>query len=196
MTSIPTIISAQGSRERAVDAPNYLFENNRCIWICGEITDELAQHVASAIMVLDQISSEDITLLINSPGGSVSAGVCIVDTMRLARSRVATVVCGMAASMAALILAAGERGLRSAMPNSEVMIHQPLTGVQGAASDIDIAARRILGTKQKIAEFLAGATGQTPKLILKYMDRDSWFTASEAAEFGLCDNICTALPPQ
>lgn len=194
MSYIPTIYTTQGSHERVVDTPNYLYENNRGIWIEGEINGALALHVSSAIMALDQQGDDDIKVYINSPGGSISDGMCIVDTMNLARSDIVTVAYGMAASMGAVILAAGTKGKRYAMPNSEIMIHQPLTGAQGAASDIDIVARRILGKKQKIAEFFAEASGQTVKTILKYMDRDTWFTAEEACSLGLCDAVCTELP--
>lgn len=194
MTNVPTISITNGSVQRVVDPYTYLFEKNRIVWINEAITSEEAQHVCDSIMVLDQLSDEPIILIINSPGGSISDGMCIVDTMKLARSRIATVAYGMAASMGALVLAAGEPGMRYAMPNAEVMIHQPLTGAQGAASDIDIVAKRILACKQKIARFLADVSGRTPEVVLKYMDRDTWFTAEEACRFGLCDKVCTELP--
>ena len=114
--------------------------------------------------------------------------------MKAARSPVSTIAYGLAASMAAMILAAGAPGMRYAMPSAEIMIHQPLTGAQGAASDIDIVAKRILTCKQKIAEFFAAVSGHTAKEVLKYMDRDTWFSAEEAVKFGLCDAVCTELP--
>lgn len=194
MLSVPTISITNGSVQRVVDTPTFLLERNRILLISEPITSEVSHFTSTGIMVLDQLDVAPITLLINSPGGSISDGNAIIDTMKAARSPIATVVNGMAASMAALILAAGEPGMRYAMPSAEVMIHQPLTGAQGAASDIDIVAKRILTCKQKIAGFLAKASGHTADEVLKYMDRDTWFSAEEAVAFGLCDAVCTELP--
>lgn len=194
MMFVPTISLTNGSVQRITDCPTYLYEKNRFIMISEPITSEVAHHVCSAIMVLGQISSDPITLLINSPGGSISDGMAIIDMMRLSQAHVSTVAYGLAASMGAMILAAGEPGMRYAMPNAEIMIHQPLTGAQGAASDIDIVAKRILSCKQKIADFLANACGCSADEVLKYMDRDSWFSAEEAVKFGLCDAVCEDLP--
>ena len=137
---------------------------------------------------------KDIQLYINSPGGSVSAGMAIYDTMQYIKCDVSTICIGMAASMGAFLLAGGAKGKRMALPNSEIMIHQPLGGAQGQATEIEIAAKHILHTKEKLNKILAEKTGQPLDVISKDTDRDNWMTAEEAAQYGLIDSVITARP--
>ena len=166
-----------------------LLLQSRIVFIGDTITPELSNTVVSALLYLDSQSHEPIKLYINSPGGIVSAGFAIIDTMRTIESPVETVCVGMAASMAAVILACGEKGKRSMLQNSEVMIHQPLGGTEGQAADIAIVDRHILKTKDKIYKLLSDMTGQTVKRIGHDADRNFWMDAEEAVKYGMADSI-------
>ena len=168
-----------------------LLLQSRIVFIGDTITPELSNTVVSALLYLDSENHEPIKLYINSPGGVVSAGFAIIDTMRMIASPVETVCVGMAASMAAVILACGEPGRRSLLQNSEVMIHQPLGGTEGQAADIAIVAKHILKTKDKIYKMLSAMTGQTVKRIEHNADRNFWMDAEEAVKYGMADKIIT-----
>ena len=168
-----------------------LLLQSRIVFIGDTITPELSNTVVSALLYLDSENHEPIKLYINSPGGVVSAGFAIIDTMRMIASPVETVCVGMAASMAAVILACGEPGRRSLLQNSEVMIHQPLGGTEGQAADIAIVAKHILKTKDKIYKMLSAMTGQTVKRIEHDADRNCWMDAEEAVKYGMADKIIT-----
>ena len=168
-----------------------LLLQSRIVFIGDTITPELSNTVVSALLSLDSENHEPIKLYINSPGGVVSAGFAIIDTMRMIASPVETVCVGMAASMAAVILACGEPGRRSLLQNSEVMIHQPLGGTEGQAADIAIVAKHILKTKDKIYKMLSAMTGQTVKRIEHDADRNFWMDAEEAVKYGMADKIIT-----
>lgn len=169
------------------------FVKDRVIYLVGEVTDALAVQVNSQLRYLNNRSNDDITLIINSPGGSVTAGMAIHDVMNAIESDVCTVCEGMAASMGAFLLAAGAQSKRKAYPNAEVMIHQPLLGggISGQATDIALTAEHILRTKSKINRILAQNTGKTETEIASDTERDNWFTADEALEYGLIDEIIT-----
>ena len=168
-----------------------LLLQSRIVFIGDTITPELSNTVVSALLYLDSENHEPIKLYINSPGGVVSAGFAIIDTMRMIASPVETVCVGMAASMAAVILACREPGRRSLRQNSEVMIHQPLGGTEGQAADIAIVAKHILKTKDKIYKMLSAMTGQTVKRIEHDADRNFWMDAEEAVKYGMADKIIT-----
>ena len=168
-----------------------LLLQSRIVFIGDTITPELSNTVVSALLYLDSENHEPIKLYMNSPGGVVSAGFAIIDTMRMIASPVETVCVGMAASMAAVILACGEPGRRSLLQNSEVMIHQPLGGTEGQAADIAIVAKHILKTKDKIYKMLSAMTGQTVKRIEHDADRNFWMDAEEAVKYGMADKIIT-----
>lgn len=168
-----------------------LLLQSRIVFIGDTITPELSNTVVSALLYLDSENHEPIKLYINSLGGVVSAGFAIIDTMRMIASPVETVCVGMAASMAAVILACGEPGRRSLLQNSEVMIHQPLGGTEGQAADIAIVAKHILKTKDKIYKMLSAMTGQTVKRIEHDADRNFWMDAEEAVKYGMADKIIT-----
>lgn len=162
----------------------------RIIFMGMPIYDEVANIIQAQLLYLDSTDSgKDIQIYLNSPGGSVSAGLGIYDTMQIIGSDVATICTGMAASMAAILLAAGKEGKRSALPHARIMIHQPLGGVEGQASDIEIAAREIVKTKRELYEILAKHTKHSPEKIEKDSDRDYWMSASEAVEYGMIDEI-------
>lgn len=188
MNIIPTIIEKTYDREYAFDLYSRLL-TDRIIFITGEITDNTSNIVISELLYLDSLSNEDISIYINSPGGSVTAGLAIYDTMNYIKSDVKTIVVGMAASMAAFLLACGKTGKRYALTNSEVMIHQPLGGVSGQATDIKIAAERILKMKDKLNRILSEKTGQSLRKITKDTDRDNYMNAIEAKKYGLIDEI-------
>ena len=188
MNIIPTIIEKTYDREYAFDLYSRLL-TDRIIFITGEITDNTSNIVISELLYLDSLSNEDISIYINSPGGSVTAGLAIYDTMNYIKSDVKTIVVGMAASMAAFLLACGKKGKRYALTNSEVMIHQPLGGVSGQATDIKIAAERILKMKDKLNKILSEKTGQSLRKITKDTDRDNYMNALEAKKYGLIDEI-------
>ncbi|MBD3950068.1 ATP-dependent Clp endopeptidase proteolytic subunit ClpP [Tuanshanicoccus lijuaniae] len=189
MNLIPTVIEQSSRGERAYDIYSRLLKD-RIIMLSGPIDDNVANSVIAQLLFLEaQDSDKDIYLYINSPGGSVTAGMAIYDTMNFIKSDVQTIVIGMAASMGAFLLAAGQKGKRHALPNAEIMIHQPLGGAQGQATEIEIAARHILRTRERLNEILAERTGQPIEVIARDTDRDNYKSAQEAKEYGLIDNI-------
>ncbi len=186
---IPTVIEKTHAGERAFDIYSRLL-NERIVFVAGEIETHMANTIVAQLLHLEQVDPEkDITLYINSPGGSISAGLAIIDTMHFIKPKVATVCIGMAASMGAMILSQGEKGMRFALPHSSIMIHQPMTGVEGQATDIAITAERILYLKKELIKMLAEATGQKAEKIEKDMDRDFWMTAEQAKKYGIVDKI-------
>lgn len=191
MTLIPTVIEQSSKGERAYDIYSRLLKD-RIIMLTGQVTDDMANAIVAQLLFLDsQDSEKDIYLYINSPGGSVTAGMAIYDTMQFIKADVQTIVLGMAASMGSFLLTAGTKGKRFALPNAEVMIHQPLGGAQGQATEIEIAARHILKTREKLNQILADQTGQPIEVIEKDTDRDNYMTAQEAKDYGLIDDVLT-----
>ncbi|KYP79394.1 ATP-dependent Clp endopeptidase proteolytic subunit ClpP [Ferroacidibacillus organovorans] len=191
MSYVPTIIEQTSRGERAYDLYSRLLKE-RIIFLGSEIDDDVANAVVAQLLFLASEDPEkDIVMYINSPGGSVSAGLAIYDTMQLIKPDVATIVVGLAASMGAILLTAGTKGKRSALPNSEVMIHQPLGGRQGQASDIAIAAKHILKTRDRLNQILADTTGQPLEQIERDTDRDNFMSAEDALTYGLIDRILT-----
>lgn len=188
MNLIPSIIEKNHGVERAYDIYSRLLKD-RIIFISGEIDDDLANMVIGELLFLDSKSNDDISMYINSPGGSITAGMAIYDTMNFIKSNVSTICVGMAASMASVLLASGEKGKRYILPNSEVMIHQPLGGVNGQATEIKIVADRILYLRNKLNKILANKTNQDIIKIEKDTERDHYLTAKEALEYGLVDKI-------
>ncbi len=189
---IPTVIEKTNMGERAYDIYSRLLKD-RIIFLGTEIDDGVANAIIAQLLFLDnQDQEKDIKLYINSPGGSVTAGMAIYDTMQFIKSDVSTICVGMAASMASVLLAAGEPGKRFALPNSEVMIHQVMGGTQGQASDIKIHAERILKMKEKLNSILANHTGQNIKTIEKDTDRDNFLDAEAAKKYGLIDKIVSS----
>jgi ATP-dependent Clp protease protease subunit len=186
---IPTVIEKSQSGERAYDIYSRLLKD-RIIFIGGPIDDYMANIVIAQLLFLEsEDPKKDITLYVNSPGGQIQAGLAIIDTMNHVKPSISTVCMGMAASMGAVILSQGEKGKRYALPNAEVMIHQPLTGVEGQASDIEITAKHIISLKDKLYEMLAKATGKTKTQIEKDGDRDYWMSADEAKKYGIVDSV-------
>lgn len=189
MLSIPYVIEQTNTGERTYDIFSRLLKD-RIIMLTGEITDDTATVICSQLLFLaNENATKDISLYINSPGGSVTAGMAIYDTMNFVKPDVSTVCMGMAASMGAFLLSSGQKGKRLCLPNAEVMIHQPLGGTQGQASDMEIAVNHILRTKEKLNNILSSNTGQTIDTIKRETDRDNWFSAKEALDFGLVDKI-------
>lgn len=189
MNLIPTVIEQSSRGERSYDIYSRLLKD-RIIMLSGQVTDDLANSIIAQLLFLDaQDSEKDIYLYINSPGGSVTAGLAIFDTMNFIKSDVQTIVLGMAASMGSFLLTAGQKGKRFALPNAEIMIHQPLGGAQGQATEIEIAARHILQTRDRLNKILAERTGQPLEVIEKDTDRDNFMTAQEAKNYGLIDEI-------
>lgn len=186
---IPTIIDITKNGKESVDIFSYHLKTNRKIYLTGEIDDVLATEIIAQLEYLDSISTDDIQLYINSPGGSVSAGFAIVDCMARCRSDVSTVCTGIAASMGALLISAGTKGKRFIGENAEMMIHQPLGGANGQASDIERAAEHILKVKRKLHMILSQNTGHPYKQICEDCDRDHWLNAEEAVEYGLVDKV-------
>lgn len=178
----------EGGSGKKLDVMSKLLED-RIIILGGEVKDEMAQVLIAQMLYLAGESNEDITMYINSPGGSVSAGMAIYDTMQFIPCDVSTVCFGMAASMGSFLLAAGTKGKRKSLPNSRIMIHQPLGGAQGQAADVKIQAREILFMRDILNQHLADATGQTPAQIEKDCDRDNFMTPEEAKEYGLIDSV-------
>ncbi|HIU97319.1 MAG TPA: ATP-dependent Clp endopeptidase proteolytic subunit ClpP [Candidatus Ornithoclostridium faecigallinarum] len=186
---IPTVIDKTESGERAYDIYSRLLED-RIIFLTGEINDQTADSVVAQLIFLEaKDADKDISLYINSPGGSVSAGLAIYDTMNYVKCDVNTICVGMAASMGAFLLSSGAKGKRFALPNSEIMIHQPLGGAQGQASDIVIVANHIQKTKEKLARILSENCGQPFKTVMADTDRDNYMSAEEALQYGLIDKI-------
>lgn len=189
MVLVPTVIEQSPRGERAYDIYSRLLKD-RIIMLSGPVDDNVANSVVAQLLFLDaQDPEKDIYLYINSPGGSVTAGMAIFDTMNFVNADVQTIVIGMAASMGSLLATAGEKGKRFALPNAEIMIHQPLGGAQGQATEIEIAARHILKTKDKLNKILSEATGQPIEVIERDTDRDNFMSAEEAKEYGLIDEI-------
>lgn len=186
---IPTVIEKTMNGERAYDIYSRLL-NERIIFLGGPIDDHLANLVIAQILYLDHTDSKkDIALYINSPGGSVTAGLAILDTMNFIRADVSTICVGIAASMGAVLLSAGTKGKRYALPNSEVMIHQVMGGAEGQASDIALSAKHILRTKDTLNTILAKNTGKKLAEVERDSDRDYWMTADEAKKYGVVDEI-------
>lgn len=186
---IPMVVDQKGAGERSYDIYSRLLED-RIIFLNGEIDDNVANLVIAQLIYLEgKNPDKDIFIYINSPGGSVSAGFAIYDTMQYIKCDVTTICVGLAASMAAFLLSSGTKGKRFALPNSEIMIHQPLGGAQGQASDIEIQARHIARIKQKLNTILSENTGNSLKVIEKDTDRDNYMTAAEAKDYGLVDKI-------
>ena len=188
MGLVPIIVDKEGNSERSYDIFSRLLKD-RIVILSGEIDDSLANSVVAELLYLDSINHNEICLYINSPGGSITAGMAIFDTMNFIKSDVSTICIGMAASMAAFLLSCGKKGKRYALPNSEIMIHQPLGGIQGQATEIKIAAERILKIKSKLNKILAENTGQSLDKIEKDTERDHFLEADEALEYGLIDKI-------
>lgn len=188
MNLIPTVIEKNEMGERAYDIYSRLLKD-RIVILNGEITDNTANTVVAELLYLDSLNHDDISLYINSPGGSITAGMAIYDTMNFIKSDVSTICVGMAASMAAFLLTAGHPGKRCILPNAEVMIHQPLGGVQGQATEIKIAAERILKLKKKLNNILADTTGKDIEIINNDTERDYFMDSDEALEYGIVDKI-------
>ena len=185
---IPTILEKTNNGERAYDLYSKLLKT-RIILINGEITDDVASIVVAELLYLSSESNEDISIYINSPGGSITAGMAIYDTINFIKNDVSTISVGLCASMAAFLLSSGTKGKRYALQNSEIMIHQPLGGVQGQATEIKIGAERIIKLKQKLNKILAKNTGQTVKKIEKDTDRDYFMESNDAIKYGIIDKI-------
>ncbi|KMY55417.1 MULTISPECIES: ATP-dependent Clp endopeptidase proteolytic subunit ClpP [Bacillaceae] len=191
MNLIPTVIEQTNRGERAYDIYSRLLKD-RIIMLGSGIDDNVANSIVSQLLFLEAENPEkDISIYINSPGGSITAGMAIYDTIQFIKPDVQTICIGMAASMGAFLLAAGAKGKRYALPNSEVMIHQPLGGAQGQATEIEIAAKRILFLRDKLNQILADRTGQPLEVIARDTDRDNFMTAERALEYGLIDKILT-----
>ncbi|ANQ63653.1 ATP-dependent Clp endopeptidase proteolytic subunit ClpP [Staphylococcus equorum] len=189
MNLIPTVIETTNRGERAYDIYSRLLKD-RIIMLGSQIDDNVANSIVSQLLFLQaQDAEKDIYLYINSPGGSVTAGFAIYDTIQHIKPDVQTICIGMAASMGSFLLAAGAKGKRFALPNAEVMIHQPLGGAQGQATEIEIAANHILKTRAKLNQILADRTGQSIEKIEKDTDRDNFLSAEEAKEYGLVDQV-------
>jgi len=186
---IPTVIEKGAYGERAYDIYSRLLKD-RIIFLGGPVTDQAANIVIAQLLFLEhEDPKKDIKLYINSPGGVVSAGLAIYDTMHFIKSAIQTVCLGMAASIAAFILAAGEKGKRFALPNSDILIHQVMGAAEGQAADIEITAKQILKTKQKINQILSKLTGQPLAKVEKDSDRDFWLTPEEAKQYGIIDEV-------
>jgi ATP-dependent Clp protease protease subunit len=192
ITTVPSIIKQTANGERGYDILSRILED-RVIMLCDQVTSDSAQIVIACLLYLDSISNDDITLYINSPGGSVTDGFAIYDTMQFIKSDVSTVCMGMAASMGAFLLSGGAKGKRFALPNSEIMIHQPLIGggLGGQQTDIMIHAKNLERTRDRLESIMAANTGKTIEEIHNACERDNYLTAQEALDFGLIDEIIT-----
>lgn len=190
-TLVPMVIESTDRGERSCDIYSRLL-NERIIFLSDEVTDTTANLVIAQLLYLESENPEkDISLYINSPGGSVSAGLAIYDTMQYIRCDVSTICMGMCASMAAVLLAAGQKGKRFALPNSEVLIHQPMSGLQGQITDMNIHMRHLLKVKARMTEILAKSTGKPIDVIIRDTERDTIFDAQTALEYGIVDKIVT-----
>ncbi len=190
MNLVPTIIEKSHNGERAYDIYSRLLKD-RIIILNGEIDDNTANTVVAQLLYLDSLNNDDISLYINSPGGSITAGMAIYDTMNFIKSDVSTICIGMAASMAAFLLASGSKNKRYSLPNSEIMIHQPLGGAKGQATEIQIAAERIIKLKNKLNRILSEKTNQPLNKITEDTERDKFMDSKEALDYGLIDKIIT-----
>ena len=188
MNFVPMIVEREVGSEKSYDIFSRLLKD-RIVFITGEIDDTLANNVIAELLYLDSINNNDINIYINSPGGSVSAGMAIYDTINFLSSDVSTTCLGIAASMAAFLLAAGKKGKRFILPNADVMIHQPLGGAQGQATEIKIASDRIVNLRKRLNKCLSKNTGQSLKKIEKDTERDNYLDAKEAVLYGLVDKI-------
>ncbi len=189
---VPMVIEQSGRGERAYDIYSRLLKE-RVVFLVGPVNDQSANLVIAQLLFLESENPDkDVSLYINSPGGSVSAGLAIFDTMQFVKPAVSTLCMGIAASMGAFLLAAGEKGKRFALPNSRVMIHQPLGGVQGQASDIEIHAREILSLRDRLNNILAERTGQSLETIARDTDRDNFMSADDALQYGLVDKVMSS----
>lgn len=189
MNLVPTVIETTDRGERAYDIYSRLL-NDRIVMLSDEINDTTASLIVSQLIFLEaEDPKKDISLYINSPGGSVTAGLAIYDTMQYINCDVSTICVGMCASMAAVLLTAGARGKRFALPNSEVLIHQPMSGIQGQVTDMDIHMKHLLKVKQRMTAILAHHTGQTREAIARDTERDTIFDAEEAVKYGIIDSI-------
>lgn len=188
MNLVPVVIEKSNLGERSYDIYSRLLKD-RIIILNGEINDDSSNIVVAQLLYLDSLNNEDISIYINSPGGSITSGMAIYDTMNFVKSDVSTICIGMSASMAAFILTCGTKGKRYILPNSEVMIHQPLGGTQGQATDIKIATDRIMKLKNRINSILAKQTGQSLKKITSDTERDYFMNSNEALKYGLVDKI-------
>lgn len=194
MNYVPIVVEQSNRGERSYDIYSRLLKD-RIVFVTGEIDDTMANLVIAQLLFLEsEDPDKDIHLYINSPGGSVSAGLAIYDTMQYIKPDVSTICMGMAASMASVLLAAGAPGKRFALPYSRVMIHQPLGGVQGQASEIEITAREILRLRDEINGILASHTGQTKEKIAQDTDRDNYMSSQQAKEYGLIDEVVSRKP--
>ena len=186
---VPVVIEQSGRGERAYDIYSRLLKE-RVIFLVGPIDDQVANLVIAQLLFLESENTDkDISLYINSPGGSVSAGLAVYDTMKFIKPHVSTLCIGMAASMGAFLLTAGEDKKRFALPNSRIMIHQPMGGVSGQASDIEIHAKEILSLRERLNKILSSRTGQSLKTIAKDTDRDNFMSANEALKYGIIDKV-------
>ena len=191
---VPMVIETSGRGERAYDIYSRLLKE-RVVFLVGEVNDHMANLVIAQLLFLESENPEkDISLYINSPGGSVSAGMAIYDTMNFIKPDVSTLCMGMAASMGAFLLSSGTKGKRFSLPNSKVMIHQPLGGARGQATEIEIAAREIIKTRKQLNKILAGNTGQPLSRIENDTERDYYLSADEAKEYGLVDQVIAKRP--
>jgi ATP-dependent Clp protease protease subunit len=189
---VPMVIEQSGRGERAYDIYSRLLKE-RVIFLVGPVNDHSANLIVAQMLFLESENPDkDISLYINSPGGSVSAGMAIYDTMQFIKPNVSTLCTGLAASMGAFLLAAGEKGKRFSLPNSRIMIHQPLGGAQGQASDIEIQAREILYLRERLNSILAERTGKSVEEISKDTDRDNFMSADAAVEYGMIDKVLTS----
>lgn len=189
MNLVPTVIEQSSRGERAYDIYSRLLKD-RIIMLSGPIDDNVANSVIAQLLFLDaQDPEKDIYIYINSPGGSVTAGFAIFDTMNFIKADVQTIAMGMAASMGSFLLTAGTKGKRFALPNAEIMIHQPLGGAQGQATEIEIAARHILKTRERLNKILSDKTGQPIEVIERDTDRDNYMSAEDAKAYGLIDEV-------
>ncbi len=189
MALVPYVVEQTSRGERSYDIYSRLL-NDRIVMLTDEVNDASASVVVAQLLFLEgQDPDKDISLYINSPGGSVTAGMSIYDTMQYIKCDVSTICMGMAASMGAFLLAAGAKGKRISLPNSEIMIHQPLGGAKGQATEIEIAAKHILQTKKKLNTILSERTGQPYETVVKDTERDNWMTPDEALKYGLIDKI-------
>lgn len=188
MYLIPTVIEKTSNGEKAYDLYSRLLED-RIILLCGEIDDHLANNIVAQLLYLDSLGNENINLYINSNGGSVTAGMAIYDTMNYIKSDVSTICVGLAASMGAFLLSSGAKGKRYALPNADILIHQPSGGAQGQATDMKIAAEHIIKTRERLNQILAKNTGQKMERIENDVERDYYLTAKEALNYGILDKI-------
>ena len=188
MSLVPVVIEKENNSERSYDIFSRLLKE-RIILLNGEINDTLSNSIIAELLYLDSVSNDDISLYINSPGGSITSGLAIYDTMNLINSDVSTICVGMAASMGAFLLSSGTKGKRYALPNAEVMIHQPLGGAEGQATEIKIAAERILKSRDKLNKILSKNTGKDISIIENDTERDNFMDSEEALEYVLIDKI-------